>query len=438
MRIKNIVGNLIVNDNSSKLSDIARSIIDNKYINCFSCDITSDDYINNLFNMLIPTYEKANLKLYNCRVSNSSGYYPKVICWREHNNIYFISDCKILVSKSEEVSVKIHSAKIIDIKNDDVDKYSPILINREKNSAEFLKNQFLGAHCFVVSSGPSFKCFSNKEKLKFVFTASVNNAAKAMMPHSRPNLMLFVDHPSKFLYTQFLDPQTMIFCPSGHFGKGLYNSDLKKDLGLNTTKVPNIYFYKRNSMFDPQTFLTENSINWGNSSDVVFNKVKGKRSCLIALLKLLYFLGFRHVYLLGCDFYMNKDNPYSFEQSRNIGSINGNNSTYNQLNVFLNALQPNFLKSGYNVYNLNKDSKLTVFPFLSFDEAFDRALSFVSNVNEYVSGKLEDTTELYNTNFFKCPSCKLEKMYDTNDVKSNKAMCQCGNNIKREMKKKYF
>jgi hypothetical protein len=65
---------------------------------------------------------------------------------------------------------------------------------------------------------------------------------------------------------------------------------------------------------------------------------------------------------------------YAFEQNRSRGSVSGNNSTYEALNVRLRHLLPYFENEGYQIHNCTPDSGLTAFPLLSFHEAVEQAL----------------------------------------------------------------
>ena len=106
---------------------------------------------------------------------------------------------------------------------------------------------------------------------------------------------------------------------------------------------------------------------------------------MLVALKLMYYLGFKNIYLLGCDFNMKHDDKkdgkgltYSFSQYKHQGGILTNNFAYKILNARLTALQPILKEHGCNVYNCLKpnESNLTAFPFLPLDEAIDKALEW--------------------------------------------------------------
>jgi hypothetical protein len=81
--------------------------------------------------------------------------------------------------------------------------------------------------------------------------------------------------------------------------------------------------------------------------------------------RLLYYLGVRRVFLLGCDFRMAERQPnYAFPQYRNRASIASNNRLYATLNRRLQRLGPYFDEAGYQVFNCTPGSGLTVYPYV--------------------------------------------------------------------------
>lgn len=403
-------------------------------IHCIAVAYDADEFFANVFTRLV-AYHK---DYYWCRVNYNKKRYVNIVCKRHGNKLIICSD-KLIGSKTgDEIDIKVNSMKEVEIESDTLDS-KPMFTNRNKVSLDSLKSLYMGASAFIISSGPSFKNFKQKELLRNVFTCCVNNSSKALQPDVMfPDMEVFVDHPSKFLYHLFASPKTMVFCPEGHMNKGLYHSDLKADAGVKTNQTPNIIYYKRNNIFNPERFLIENSINWGNNKSISFKGVRGKRSVLIATIKILHSLGFKNVFLLGVDFNMSVDNLYSFPQSRKGGSINGNNASYRQMKVFFQSLQPYFLKDKFHVYNLNPSSELDAFPFMNFKEAYRMALDFTPNIDKFIRGELCDTNELYNTNFYQCKSCGKEKMYDKDLIAQNSIKCECGKEVNKSMKKKGF
>jgi hypothetical protein len=171
-----------------------------------------------------------------------------------------------------------------------------------------------------------------------------------------------------------VDPTILKFAPMSHFEKSLWDNRLvHTDQGwvqrweeskLKLGDCPNVAGYRRNEKFHAPRWLNEETVNWGNHG-----KWGGGRSVLLASLRILHLLGFRHVYLLGVDFDMSATKRYHFEEGRSPHAVKGNMSTYAKLQQWFTELQPQFKKAGFQVFNCNLESKLTAFPFLPFDEA---------------------------------------------------------------------
>ena len=299
-----------------------------------------------------------------------------------------------------------------------------------------IESAYPGAHAFLICSGPSFNAL-DKAPLQFAYTMCVNNSAKACMPHFRPNLWTCMDSADKFLYTLWQDPTTTKLVPTSHRKKELWNSDRNAPVGRKVYKCPSVFYYERNNCFNVDTFLSEPTINWGSSSKVTdANGVRGKRSVNLAALKLLYVLGFRHVYLLGVDYHMDAETHYSFDQDRKKSAVKGNMATYKQNMWRFGELQPKFLKAKFHVYNCNPDSALKAFPYMPYEDALANALQYAHDWRAYIAGQLENTVGLYETKWYVCPDCGANQRVSKEQAKKD-ATCACGRRIAEECRRKY-
>lgn len=243
-----------------------------------------------------------------------------------------------------------------------------------------IENMFKDQTCFLILSGPSLATHDlSKLKQPGIITLGVNNSPKIF----RPNLWTCVDDPEKFMISIWKDPLITKFVPIGKPKKRLFDNTTWTYSNLITRDCPNIIYYYRNEHFNAETFLTQTTINWGNHK-----KFGGKRSVLLAAIKILYLLGFRRIFLLGCDFKMEKEKDnYAWEQNRHDGSIRGNNSTYAELKNRFTLLKPIFESNNFFIYNCNQKSELKIFPYLSFDNAISLALSnFPDTTTERAEG----------------------------------------------------
>jgi hypothetical protein len=243
----------------------------------------------------------------------------------------------------------------------------------------FLGDLFRGHSAFLICGGPSLKSHDlSLLNARGILTLAVNNAATVV----RPQLWTSVDDPGHFCDAIWADPGILKFVPFDHMEKHFLVRDDADHLVLSQAKVgdmPGVFGFRRNEHFRADQWLHESTFNWGNHTDRVDEYGhKGSRSVFYVALRLLYFLGVRTVYLLGCDFRMEEGRPnYAFEQDRSPASVRSNNSSYRILNVRLGHLKPHFDAEGFRVFNCTPGSGLTVFPALDFGEAVRRARSAV-------------------------------------------------------------
>lgn len=257
------------------------------------------------------------------------------------------------------------------------DAKTGLVLYTGKGLSVSMENHYKGTHAFLVLSGPSSNELNLRGTLEGKRGAAVmcvNNSWSLI----RPNMWTAVDDPNTFLDIGWKDPGITKFVPYGLEMKrlGLKMPDgTFRWSGRSVSHMPNVWFYKRNDRFNPDTYLHEDTVNWGCHQNVV-DKLGcgGSRSVMLAALRLMYYLGFREVYLVGADFYMDQQKGYAFPQTRERGSIKGNNNTYRDLEIRFKHMQPMFKEAGFNVYNCNPKSHLTAFPHLPYGEALARTV----------------------------------------------------------------
>lgn len=238
-----------------------------------------------------------------------------------------------------------------------------------------------GTSIFLLLSGPSLAALDLRLLYRRgIVTFGVNNSPTVGI---RTNYWTYVDRQNKFHDAIWKDPACIKFAVSRQLHKSLrekrpdgtfrtITDGNGKDLAVRD--MPSTLGYVRNAWFDPEKWLTEDSINWGNSKkSAAKNGHPNNLNVMFASLKICYSLEFRTVYLLGCDFHMHVERPYAFAQTKDAGGCNSNNGTYRTLNQMLGLLRPKFDAAGFRVLNCNPDSGLRVFDFISYREAVERA-----------------------------------------------------------------
>lgn len=243
-----------------------------------------------------------------------------------------------------------------------------------------LNNVYLGAPCFIILSGPSILDLDLSQLQKRgIFTIGVNNSPSLF----RPNAWTSVDPPEKFHDAIWRDPAILKFAhqrsfddllrtrlPDGRFAR------LKHANGRDcrVREMPGVVGYNRNANFMPETWLSEPTVNWGNSlRSSKKNKHPRTLNTMFAVIKIAYLLGFRAVYLLGCDFHMRAGKAYAFSERDTQGKDNSNNGAYEKMNAMFTMLKPSFDAAGFHVMNCNPDSAFTVFPICSYTDAIHSA-----------------------------------------------------------------
>lgn len=266
-------------------------------------------------------------------------------------------------------------------------QYMPFFYSSEGNVDYATVGNYRGSHAFLICGGPSFGELDHS-KLKSCLTMALNNSPKTY----RPNMWTCVDQPSRFLKSIWLDPKIQKFVPFDHTDSDLWDntreswgplySNVEKQKVMKVAQCPNILFYRRNEKFEPSRWLYEYTFNWGDHS-----KWGGGRSVMLVALKLLYVLGIRNVYLLGCDLIMDETHKYHFEEHRDKGAQRGNMSTYKKMiEVYFPQLKPHFDAAGFKVYNCNQASRLQVFPHMPYEEAIKKATAHLSIDTEISCG----------------------------------------------------
>lgn len=249
-----------------------------------------------------------------------------------------------------------------------------LLYTRDGNPA-FLGNTFHNQDCFYIGAGPSL--LSQPLGLlssRGILTFAVNNVAAKTV---KPNLWCCGDEPKSFHDVIWNDPTILKFCPANKSQKHYYIDGKNSDQAARFTPNTFIYNLPTKSRFDENKFLSEDVCTWGNDTNIVDTVgQKGGRSIMLVAFKLMYFLGFKRIYLLGCDFNMQHDKKksgygltYAFPQYKHQGGVASNNKCYEILNKRFKVLYPKLKEKGVQVFNCTPNSGLTAFPVMDFEEA---------------------------------------------------------------------
>lgn len=250
----------------------------------------------------------------------------------------------------------------------------PQFFTRERSQLNVV-GLYRGASIFLLCNGPSMAELDLSLLCQAgVMTYGMNNGPKTF----RPDYWSCVDDPARFIKSIWLDPRINKIVPMSFFEKKIFDNEKWEMMDVRVGDCPNVWGFCRNEKFMPNRFLFEDTMNWGNHKDY-----GGGRSIMLPVFRIMFLLGFRKVYLLGCDFDMSETNTYHFDEQRTKGAVNCNLSTYKRMKEeYFPSLKPYFDALGYQIYNCNPKSKLEVFPYISYEDAIKEATSKLGDVSQ--------------------------------------------------------
>lgn len=238
-----------------------------------------------------------------------------------------------------------------------------------------LVDLYHGQDVFLVGGGPSLKDVDMRtlRDTPGVLTMGMNNVSH----NYRTDMWTGQDPQYKFMESIWMDPSVMKFTLLDYRKRAIWDRKKGGHSDTRTWQCPNTFFHKRHSKFEADKWFEEQCVVWGRPKEK-----GGSRSVFLAALHILWFLGFRNIFLLGVDFHMSVENRYAFDESRKGSTIRGNNSLYENISRYCEELQPSMQAQDFNVFNCNPDSHLKVFPQKNLRDAIEMCRIDVSQSTE--------------------------------------------------------
>lgn len=263
------------------------------------------------------------------------------------------------------------------------------VLDRTREQTHSLRNLLAGGTAFLVVGGPSAKSLDLTQlRQRGLWSMAVNNMAGLCYTNS----FVCADPPLKFHNGIWQDPSVMKFVPipklsgrRGHLREkvaGNFQKITRNGKELGVEDCPNVWAFSRRSWLSvDDSFFTEPDAAWGNHNAGCEKTGENKTVCTMFLaIRILYYLGARKIYLVGCDWRMNPaveaQGNYAFPQVRDEGAIRSNNDQYTIAGDWLCRLEKEgiFKKFGLSIFNCYEYSALRAFPHVPYHLAIQDAL----------------------------------------------------------------
>jgi hypothetical protein len=279
------------------------------------------------------------------------------------------------------------------------------ITDRFKVKTDGIRNILAGHSAFLIGGGPSANNLPLEQlNERGIFSMGVNNVAGH--PRFIPQAFVCSDPPLKFSHSIWLDPKIMKFIPFPKLRGGRSKLRRKVDgkfikFDKYTHQCPNVWGFKRQSWLKPDDsfFLTDGAC-WGNHKSGVARTGEPKTVNTMFLgLRLVAYLGCSRLFLVGVDFHMGDGYGYSFDQERDEGACQSNNSQFIIANQWLCKMQQAgvFERFGMSVYNCFERSGLRAFPYVPFEEALEDCRGLVErgelDLKDYYTKGQEDKSD---------------------------------------------
>jgi len=279
-----------------------------------------------------------------------------------------------VIERIEKVITEVSVPQKVEVSTSDWNpqKSSMLLWDKDQNGISW-DNRYKGGKIFLVCGGPSLNDLDlSLIDNRGVMSMCMNNSWCKV----KPDFWIGFDVPGRFHTNGWMDPSIIKLVP---WHQRLFKinhrvGEVIVDKEIDTTELPNCWYLSNTTTFDLDTWFTERNCNWGGEVKGL-EPEGGFRITMVGALRMLYYLGFQEVYLIGCDWEMPLDmttEAYAWEEDRAKVVREKNNNMYNWVENVFKKLQPGFDEANFRIYNCNKDSKLKLFPFIEYEEAIER------------------------------------------------------------------
>jgi hypothetical protein len=236
--------------------------------------------------------------------------------------------------------------------------------------------RFSGASLFIVGGGPSISALDcTTFARRGVVTLAINNVAANII---RPTFWTAGDAPDRFALSIWRDPGVVKFVPETRMRESLAEEKDGKyvKIPLTPSRMPNVVSFPLVSVFNPETWLNEPFVAWGNQGTVTGpDGIQGRRTSFLIALKLAYTLGFRQVFLVGCDFKSTVEKPYGFPEAKPQKLVDSSNRDFEAIFTRLNLMRESFAAADFHVKTCVPNTEAPL-DYVPFEEALEQCLNY--------------------------------------------------------------
>ena len=216
-----------------------------------------------------------------------------------------------------------------------------------------LRNSLNNLDVYFCGCGPSLKNVKNSDiRGAGTFVAGVNNS----YPHITPDIWFGMDDPSCYSRQVFWEPFVKVL-------RGGYQN--RKCEGRDISKNYNLYYADALKLKDQ-----EDMFRYLNDE----TKFIWKKNVMATSLHVLFWMGAKRIYLLGCDFSTGESDYHHGKDKLSEGNRKWNQSLYNQVVDWFKVLTPMAKKYGIEMISSTSGSRINEFmEYVSVEEAVKKS-----------------------------------------------------------------
>lgn len=242
-----------------------------------------------------------------------------------------------------------------DAASDIVESVARSVFQRSADRMSRFLFRHLGQPVFLICGDPSAS-FTDWTQVRQsgVPSMCVNNATRTYWPE----MWVGIDHPRYFDSKLWEDDNVLKFTTF---------AQSKSPIPMNAPSVQTVAECRSTCLFKRTKPFCRDAIFGGDAGMPPL----ARRFTMACALRILYLLGFRHVFLIGADFYQTPESPYAYHQRVSSSSVKRSNAHFHSLALRFSMMRQKFENRGFHVYNCSLESRLKAFDLVPIRQALD-------------------------------------------------------------------